>query len=161
MSVSFFKTRIVTKPFKWPQDLFLLTALLMFIYSFVSKENTIDIHLHDTMFVISSKHFIWAFAIICLSGWGLYSLTRKFLWTGYLSWIHVGITVFILCLCVTVNIWHDVILPPVKREVVSWETFQEDQNRAQRIYFPIAILFVVGQLAYIINILGGLTKRYL
>jgi hypothetical protein len=150
---------IIRRRFKLPQDLLLLTAVLLLISSFFLGDNVIDIHLHDTLFVISTSYFTRGVAIIILFVWILYKLTNRFLWKSYLSWIHVLTTIFIVVLFVTAEFWHPIILPPIKREFSSWQTLQEDQNRAMKVYLPIIILFVGGQLTYIVNLLTGFVKR--
>lgn len=68
-------------------------------------------------------------------------------------------TLFVLVL-VSISLWHDKLLPPTKRDFVSWETQQEDLQREMKIYLPIAILFLTGQAAFIANLLGGLIKKF-
>ena len=144
-----------------PYNLFLLTALILFIISFFMWGQSLDLHLHDTYFVISTIYFIWAFALIFLVVWTIYKLTNKILLTKYLTWLHVVTTLIVLILLMTAGLWFDKLLPPIKREVVSYQTFLDDQQRELKVILPIAIIFIVGQVSWGINLIGGLIKRVL
>ncbi len=144
---------------KHPYQLFLLAALFLFVFSFLTRENSVDIHLHDTMFVISTRYIIWALAIIFILAWAVYKLTNEILWTKYLSWFHVVSTLFILAMLLTIRVWHDKLLPPIERDFTSWQTYQEDLEREMKVYLPIAILFLAAQAAFMINLLVGAIKK--
>ncbi|PVD49374.1 hypothetical protein DC498_25390 [Terrimonas sp.] len=150
-----FKTKISNCPF----HLFLLIAILLFVFSFITWGESIDLHLHDTYFVISTIFFIWALGIAFLLVWAIYMLTSKILWKRFLTWVHVLVTIFILIALLAANFWHDKLIPPIKRDFVSFETFQSDTEREVKIFLPLVVLFLVGQLAFLINILVGLTKK--
>ena len=132
--------------------------------------------IHLFLFSLWTKHrFSYSWHVLCcfynlshlgnslifLLAWVLYKVINKFLLTKYLSWFHVLTTIIILILLLTANVWHDKLMPPLKREYYSWETLQQDQLRERKVYLPIAIIFVVGQIAYFVNLLGGLVKRRL
>ena len=150
------KSKILNPPF----NLLLLTAILLFVFSFVTWGQMIDIHLHDTKFVISTILFIWALGIIVLLAWAIYKLTNKILWKRFLTWIHVLVTLFILIVLLTANFWHDILIPSIKRDFISFDTFQEDSQREVRIILSFVILFLAGQLAFVLNIIGGLINKY-
>jgi hypothetical protein len=151
-----FRSKILNPPF----NLFLLTAILLFVFSFVTWGQMIDIHLHDTKFVISTILFIWALGIIVLLAWAIYKLTCKILWKRFLTWFHVLVTLFILIVLLTANFWHDKLIPPIKRDFISFDTFQEYNQREVKIIQPLVILFLAGQLAFVLNIIGGLINNF-
>ena len=149
------KSKILNPPF----NLFLPTAILLFVFSFVTWGQMTDIHLHDTKFVISTILFIWALVIIVLLAWAIYKLINKFLWKRFLTWFHVLVTLFILIVLLSANLWHDELIPP-KRNFVSLDTFQEDSQQETRIILSLVILFLAGQLAFVLNIIGGLINKF-
>jgi hypothetical protein len=57
------------------------------------------------------------------------------------------------------NFWHDKLIPP-KRNFVSFDTFQEDSQREVRIILLLVIFFLAGQLAFVLNIIGGLINKF-
>jgi hypothetical protein len=150
-----FKTKISNQPF----HLFLVTAILLLVFSFFTWGQSIDIHLHDTYFVISTIFFIWALGIVFFLVWTIYKLTSKVLWKRFLTWFHVLVTIFILIVLLTANFWHDKLIPPINRDFVSFETFQADTEREAKVILPLVIVFVAGQLAFVVNIIGGLTNK--
>jgi hypothetical protein len=145
------KTRISSQPF----NLFLVTAILLLVFSFMTRGQSIDIHIHDTLFVISTILFIWALGITLLLIWAIYKLTSKFLWARFLTWFHVAITIFVLLVLLTENFWHDKLIPPIKGDIVSFDTFQTFTGQEKKIILPLIILFLAGQLAFILNVIGG------
>ena len=142
-----------------PYDLFLVTALGLFVSSFFSFSQTLDIHLHDTYYVISANYFFWTFALIFFVGWAIYKLTNRFLLTKYLTWVHIILTLIVLAILMTITLWHDLIIPPIKNEAVSFATLTKESRLQTIIALSITTIFIAGQIAYIINLLGGLIKR--
>ncbi len=120
---------------------------------------SLDLHIHDTYFVIETNYFIWAIALIFFIAWGLYKLTDKILLTKKLIWLHVLTTIFVFIFLAIVEFWHDKIIPPIKRETISFKDIFEDQKREQIIGQTIAIIFIIGQLSYVVNLVGGIFKR--
>lgn len=150
-----FKARLRNQPYL----LFLLTAVVLIIASFFRFGQSVDIHLHDTYLVIDVNYFIWALAVLFLIAWVIYKLTEKLLWTKKLTWTHVLLTILVLILLSTIVLWHNKILPPIKRDVISYQDIIDDQKREKIIAYPIMIVFVSGQIAYFINLIVGLIKK--
>ena len=151
------KTRLTDQPY----FLFLLTGLILIIATLFMFGQSIDFHLHDTYFVVAVNYFIWALAILFVLVWGIYKLTDRFLWTKKLTWAHVSLTILVVILLSTIGFWHDKILPPIKRDAISYRDIIDDQKREGIIAYPIMIIFVVGQVAYFVNLIVGLIKRRL
>lgn len=72
-----------------PYHLFLLIAIMTLLVAIFFRRETIDIHLHDTYFVIqvSLIHELLAFYLILV--WILYHLTFNFLLSKVLIWVHL------------------------------------------------------------------------
>lgn len=151
------KIRLIDQPY----FLFLLTGFFLIITTFFLSGQSVDFHLRDTYFVVSVSYFIWALAGLFFIAWAIYVLTEKFLWTKTLTWTHVLITIIILVLLLTIGFWHDKILPPIKRDSLSYQNIIEDQKREAVIAYPIVTVFILGQIAYFVNLIGGLIKRRL
>lgn len=142
-----------------PYFLFLLTGTVLIVITLFLFGQSFDFHLHDTYFVVPVNYFIWALAGLFFWGWIIYKFTDKFLWTKKLIWIHVLTTLFLLILLSTISFWHDKILPPIKREAISYQDLIDDQKREAIIAYPVFALFALGQAAYLINLIVGLIKR--
>jgi hypothetical protein len=137
------KSRISNQPF----DLYLVTALLLFVFSFVVRRESLDFHLHDTYFVISTLLCMWALAITSIIVWAIHKLTSRILWKRFLIWFHVIVTIFCLLALLTAIFWHDKLVHPIKRELVSFETFEQDRQREANLILPLIFLLLAGQLA--------------
>lgn len=149
----------MTRIIKQPYLLFLLTGLVLLIASLFMFGQSVDIHLHDTYLVVAVNYFIWFLAIFCFIAWTVYKLTDRFLWTKKLIWTHVSLTILVLILLSTIGFWHDKILPPIKRDAISYQNIVDYQKREAVVAYPIATLFILGQLAYFVNLIVGLIKR--
>ncbi len=151
------RTRLINQPY----FLFLLTGLVLIIATFFKFEQSLDFHLHDTYFVVSINYFFGGLAGLFFIAWAIYKLTDKFLWTKKLTWTHVLTTILVLLILTTIGFWHDKILPPIKRDSISYQDIIDDKKREGIIAYPIMIIFVLGQVAYLVNLIVGLTKRRL
>ena len=151
------RVRLLTHPY----DLFLLTTLLLLVYSFFLHDQTFDFHIHDTYFVVATKIFFWFLAFLFLLAWGLYKLTNRVLLTTYLTWLHVATTIIFLCFFMTMYFWHDKIFQPIDPSAISRRTLPQDFKREKTAYLLFIIIFIAGQIAYGINFIGGLIKRVL
>jgi hypothetical protein len=148
------KSRIAAQPY----NLFLLTAFLLFIFSFVTWGQSTDLHLHDTYFVVSTIYFIWFLAFILLLIWTVYKLISRILWTKSLTWFHVIGTLLILLLLLTSALWYKPVTT-TSGEYSPYEAFHKQRQKELIAFFLIAITLLLGQLAFIVNLLGGLIKK--
>lgn len=123
---------------------------------------SLDLHIHDTYFIIPTNYFIWTIALIFFLAWGFYKFIDKILWTKKLIWLHVLTTIFVVIYFATIEPWHDKIMPTIKTtDVVSLQKVFEDQKGEHIIALTISIIFIVGQLSFFVNLVGGLFKRRL
>lgn len=140
---------------KQPYNIFILAALLLFIISFFPGGGVIDIHLHDTMVVISMTHFFWALSIVLLLVWMIYLFTNNILLTKYLTWIHIIATLIVLIVLISAMLSED----EPRHENITWKTIENDLRKEEIIIQTFSILFLIGQIAFIINLLGGFCRR--
>jgi hypothetical protein len=138
-----------------PYGLFAVIALIIFLLAFFVKERTIDIHTHDTMFVFSLAHIFWAITILLFLGWGIYKLVVKVLWSKYLTWFHVVTTLFFFIFLIIIS------LLPTKppSQALSWKIRNQEIQLEKIIYGSILILFIVAQICFLVNLVGGLFRR--
>jgi len=144
-----------------PYNLFLLTVVLVLISSSFAFEQTIDIHLHDTYFVISMVHFFWTTTILLLIFWALYSLTQRFLFSKILIWIHVVLTIASSILLVTISFTNYQRLTGMPRryfDVNNWNSFKWFDNLDKGVLIVI-LLMALGLITYSINLAVGLFKN--
>lgn len=127
---------------KRPFNMLLLSALVLLCIALVAGGKSFDINLHDSYFVMSLATACGLLIITLFIIWGIYKLAEKVLWNKWLIWFHVVITLAILCVFLTANIW-----------ITGYQAF--------KLFSALSILFLIAQAAFLLNIVGGLIKHFL
>jgi heme/copper-type cytochrome/quinol oxidase subunit 1 len=141
-----------------PYHLLFIAAILVLIASFFTMNETMDIHLHDTYYVISAAWTYWAIVVLLLVLWLIYVFTNRFLLSKPLTWIHVVLTI-VLALLLTVFVFNpDRGSAGMARDYTDWSAFDEFERYNRMITYAL-LLLPLGLLLYIINLVGGLIKR--
>ena len=147
-----------------PYNLLLLTAVLILIASFFAFDQTFDIHLHDTMFVIAMTHLFWATIILLLIFWTLYLLTKRFLFSKILTWTHIVLTIAASMILMTISFYSNSFyqelagMPRRYFDIDGSETFKW-YNILTKGTLIVILLMTLGLLIYIINFAVGLLKN--
>jgi heme/copper-type cytochrome/quinol oxidase subunit 1 len=146
-----------------PYNLLLLTGLIFVLASFflLNQNNSVDVHIHDTYFVIAHAHIFWFLAILSLLVWTLYFLTNKFLFSKTLTWAHIIITILTLILFVFTLYFGDSLSNLKPRRYYdhsSLNSFGAADKYTKAIGRTLSIL-IFGQIIFIINFIAGLFKR--
>ena len=146
---------------KRPYNLLLLTSVLIFIASFFVLNETFDIHWHDTYFIIALPHLFWGTIILLLTLWTICLSTYRFLFSKYLTWAHIILTVAASVLLVAVssysnNYYHGLAgMPRRYYDYGSWGALLKYNNSAKGVLIA-SLLLAVGLLAQIANLAVGL-----
>jgi len=140
-----------------PYKLLLLTGILLIVFSFFNFKKTLDIHLHDTFFVIALNLVCWTLAASLFVFSLIYWLANHRLLSTFLTWTHVIFTLILTVFFVAAPYW----LPLVE------QSFSNDPVLAirQRWQFDRSVqisvlMLLAGQITLFINLIGGLIKRY-
>jgi hypothetical protein len=124
------------------------TIALLFALSFRPIAN-IDFQ-DKTMFNVPLHSMVWIIPLLTLSFWLLYLLTKKFLYSKTITWIHVLITVISTLLIVT-DLY--IGINPTK--------YTSDKHELIGITMQIlSLLFVFGQFTYFANVLLGFFSKH-
>ncbi len=148
-----------------PYDLLVVTAVLILIASFFVFDQTLDIHLHDTYFIIVMPHLFWATILLLLIFWTLYLLTKRFLFSKLLIWtqiiLTVGTSVFLVAISFYSNNYYQGLagIPRRYYDFSSWNTLLLHNNLTKGVLMA-PILMTLGLLIYIVNLVVGLFKNY-
>lgn len=146
-----------------PYNLLLLTGLVLVLTSFfVSKQDdSVDIHIHDTIFVIAHTHIFWLLAILSFFVWVLYILTNGILYSKALVWAHVIITNLTLLLLGLILFFGSSFGNPTPGRYLNssdWNFFENYIAFTKAIGITMFVL-MIGQMIFVINFILGLLTR--
>src|SRR5688572_4819771 len=134
--------------------------MLILISFLINQNTTIDIHVHDTYFVIAQAHFLWVFVFILWILWSLYFLTRKVLYSKSLTWIHVIITLLAVLLLLFLMYFSSNIFSLESRRFLdfsSLNSFNRNYGTMRWMVYSLFALFF-GQFLFLINLGVGLVR---
>lgn len=145
-----------------PYNLLLLAGIVFMLSSLFTfkQNNTIDIHLHDTYYIIAHTHILWLLTFLVFFVWTLYSLTNRFLLSMALTWAHVIITLLTLFLLIgTLFFGYNFTDLTTRRylDYSNWKSYDAYAQYSKAIVIIVIALFL-GQIIYVVNFIGGLFK---
>ncbi len=141
-----------------PYNLLVIAAIALSIISFFISEDIIDVHLHDTYYVIPLKFIFWTIAAILLMSWIIYRLTDRILFSKLLSWMHVIFT--IVSLTFIVFPWWN--RSPAPRRLYDFNSIEAPLHAVDKtnaIITLCAAILLFAQVIFIINIVFGIIKN--
>jgi heme/copper-type cytochrome/quinol oxidase subunit 1 len=145
-----------------PYYLFLYTGLTLFLISLiVLKQNiSVDIHLHDSYFVIALSHIFWFLASFSLIIWVFYLLVNKILYSKILIWVHIIVTIFALSIFSAILFLYESL---IKVKINPNNNFRflnpfDNYNTIEKFIGISIFVLVIGQFIFLINIIIGLFK---
>ena len=143
-----------------PYELFGLCALLAFLISFLPTNASIDYNSHDTYFVISMRYVYRLSAAIFLFEWLLYFCFGNILLSKKLTWAHVILTILPVVVLFTA-ILDSSSLSGIPRRYYSFTEFENIKPWYRKGILCGILLgaIVLGQLIFLVNIVGGVVKR--
>ena len=143
-----------------PFHLLLLNAFFLFFVSLFIPNKEIDIHFHDTYFILPIKYLIWFPTLVQFAFWIFYLTTKQYLFSNLLSWIHILLllSTSLFTLFPTYFLFHFA----SKSITIPW-TFAALKNlRSYQIHSDLvssSFFVLIGcSLIYITNLIIGLLK---
>ena len=135
-----------------PYLLLLLTSLLLFVIGFVKSDETFDVNVHDTYFIIPQNQLNWLFSLCFLFFFMIYFILEKlkFQWQRVLELMHVYGT-----LLFTIGIFFPYKLMFTPPEFQLFDDYQ--RSNVYRSFF--ALFFLIAQILLIINIFVAIIKK--
>lgn len=155
--------RPTSKWFKRPYNFLLIAAMIVLLLSAVRTSSIIDIHFHDTYFILPGRMGMWIASFILLFLWALYLLTKQILYSNKLTWIHVTGTIT----CVPAIIWLMDLLAvtglagtPRRYYAVSDDpSYKLFNSPTEAMNFLLGLLLLM-QLFFLLNLALGLYRKW-
>jgi hypothetical protein len=140
-----------------PYRLFLFAGLFFLLASFlVSEKLTMDVHLHDTYFVLTYSVVFSCFAFLALVLWAFYQLTNRLLYSKKLTWAHVMLTIAAVLMFIGVIFWsNDSTAPKQYFDFSSFELFHWYSGSILCGAIAVSV-FMLSQLLLLTNVIAGL-----
>jgi heme/copper-type cytochrome/quinol oxidase subunit 1 len=133
-----------------PHHLLGITGVLLILLSFFPNDRTIDIHVHDTVFIIAAPHIYGGLGILLLFFWFIYQIVYKILFSKILVWIHIISTILFFIFLVIISYAESSSMPRQYNYALYF---------LNRIAVGLSIVAVFAQLIFLFNILAGLGKN--
>ncbi|MBB1285272.1 hypothetical protein HRH25_12890 [Flavisolibacter sp. BT320] len=145
-----------------PYHLLILAGLSLVLTGFLlDRDRTIDIHLHDTFFVISEGYIYYLLAFFVWILWCLYLVTSRVLYSKHLTWMHVLITLLtILILLILLNFRGSSFSASSNRylDLSYWHAINEYSQGMRWMVYNLIVL-LMGQLLLFVNVIIGIIKQ--
>ena len=127
----------------------------------MKKGSIIDIHLHDTYFIVAENHVYYIMSVLLLLVWTIYFLTKRILFSNVLSWTHVIITILTFILIAqTLYVGHSLPNQPRHYNDFSGGSFYNSfETSIQKVIGITLNIIILGQIIFILNLIGGLYKH--
>lgn len=139
------------KIFSQPYNLFGIVGLMTILFSaFYNTNRTLDLYIHDTVFIVSASQVLKTLAAILLFIWLIYLFILKNVFSQTITWIHtIGtMLVAVYILVITYNIQDT-----GRAYSNGWTSFE----RMDRFSF-IGLIFLICQFLFVFNIIASLIK---
>jgi hypothetical protein len=144
---------------KRPETIFLLTALTVLIVSFLFWGESLSIDLVALTVFIDGITAMYLLASTLVIYWVLYILSTRFLLSKYLTWLHITITVGIVVILLGSGKWFLKSDAANDLQGIIIRQLMINEERSIRITSTFGLLFIFGQLIYLINLTTGLVFR--
>ncbi|HEY0356771.1 MAG TPA: hypothetical protein VGC29_11230 [Flavisolibacter sp.] len=146
-----------------PHHFLLHTGLALVLASFlIDQDKTLDIHIHDTYYIIAQTHLFLAFGFLVGLLWVLYLLLRKILYSKILTRVHIISTIVIVLFLVFIFQFNQ-IFPQYPRRYLDlgkWSHSQFDHPVMKWMFYGF-ISLLLFQCVFVINIIAGIAKRFI
>lgn len=124
--------------------------------SFFVAGKTLDIHLHDTYYIITLQVVYGVLAGILLFYGLLYRWTGNLLFSPVLTWTHILFTALLVMLVATVPFWEHAVAQGFSNDPFEAASQRWRFHRNLSLFI---LLLLAGQLLFLVNLVTGVVRR--
>lgn len=145
---------------QYPYLLLILAAVLLVIFSFSDHHQTVDIHVYDTMFIISGYLVYWLISFCLVVTAGLYAGLKRFLPNPVLTWTHILLTLLLLSIAAFFVNYYNNIYTNARGDNSPASILHRAYyiNTSEAVYGWLIVLFLAVQFVLIAHVIGGITQ---
>lgn len=135
---------------------FLITAVLLIVFSFFVQKRTLDLHISDTYIVVALKTVCWTFAAAMLVFSAVYYFAGGSM-SRFLTWTHIVLTIFVALLLIGASFGQQWMERSLSDDINV--ALQQRRKFFNAIHI-LVLLMIAAQLVFLINLVVALVKRY-
>ena len=140
-----------------PYNLLLIATILLLVASLFVLNETLDIHLHDTYYIIPTAYALWAIVLFLILLWIIYLVTNRWLFSKSLVWLHVVISTA-ASLFIVIYLLNFRGIAGMPRRYVDYDEW--DMFRQYRESIVVSVMVLGGGVfVYLVNLVAGLVRR--
>jgi hypothetical protein len=149
------KSSFTTKPYNF----FPICIAIIIAIPIICWGQGLLIHLDKPRIYISADLFMYGVAIVLFLYWLVYRFAKKTFLNLRLTWIHVSITLFIILFFIMTHVWYPKFLETDKLKAFFLKAILNNRTRDIKLVSIFGIIFLIGQLAFLINLFTGISKK--
>lgn len=142
-----------------PYNLLLIATIILLCASLLVLNETLDIHLHDTYYIIPTAYAFWGIVLFLILLWVVYMVTNRWLFSKSLVWLHVIISIA-ASLFIVIYLLNFRGMAGMPRRYVDFSEW--DMFRRYRTSIVVSVMVLAGGVVvYLVNLVVGLVRRRL
>jgi hypothetical protein len=144
---------------KRPDSLFFLAALLTMAIPLFLWGESVVIDFWGYTILIGGKEIIYIIAIFLVSNWIAYRILSRYLVNNLLIWFHILITITVIAHFLFTGFWYSKTNVTSDAQAFIYGSLMNNRTRMVSIMSVPAIIFITGQVTFVIYLMIVLKKR--
>jgi hypothetical protein len=142
-----------------PHNFFLVFIAIIIAIPIICWGQGLLIHLDKPRIYISADIFMYSVAAVLILYWITYRLGKRRFLNVRLTWIHVCLTLFVILFFIVTHVWYLKFSEPDKLKAFFLKSALNNRTREIKLFSPLGICFLIGQLAFLINLFISNSKK--
>jgi hypothetical protein len=142
-----------------PYNIFLVFVVIVVVVPIICWGQGLLLVLDRPRIYSSADIFMYGIAFFLILYWVIYRVTDNTFKIPLLTWIHVCATVVVICYFILFHVWYPKFKEPNELKAYFLKAALNNRTREMRLLSPLGIVFLVGQVAFVGNVLAGATRK--